>query len=193
MSFFSTANLKTALKNLALISCVLCICCSSVFAHEWTIEGVKVKAKAVDFIGTKVLLEDEGGNQKSVPMNELNATDLQYLTNLLSIRNAAIQQNLEQQQLQQQQAQLTSQFVDVWNVRMVAMNGQSGWRNYFAINSLQAKQLALQDFPNARIQSVQKLPRRGSVGLVGNANNIGLFNRRASFVPVVTILNTRNF
>ncbi len=173
------------------MSVVLCLACSSVFGHEWMINGTNLEAKAVDFDGTKVLLEDGQGNRQAVPMNELNAKDLQYLTNLLSIRNAGIQQQLEQQQIRQQQVQLMSQFVDIWTIRMVAPNGHSGSRNYFAANSLQAKQLAWQEFPNARILSAQKLPRRGQIGVVGNANGFGV-RPVVNFIPTATFFNSRN-
>ncbi|MEM9412838.1 MAG: hypothetical protein AAGA30_17125, partial [Planctomycetota bacterium] len=162
---------------------VLGLICSTGFSYEWTINGVKVTAKAIDFNGSQVILEDNNGSKKAVPVNELTAEDLQYLTNLLQIRNAEIQLQLERQQIRQQQAQLVSQFVDVWTVRMVAPNGETGWRNYFAANSLHAKQLAWNEFPNARITSVQRVRRSStflggaSVGLTPAANQTSIFNQ----------------
>ena len=160
---------------------LLGLICSSAIGHEWTVDGKKVKAKPVDFNGTKVLLEDQNGKQKAVPINELVAEDLQYLTNLLSIRNAEIQQYLEKQQIQQQQAQLMSRFVDVWTVRMVARNGTVGWRNYFAANSLQAQQQARREFSNVQITTVQRLRNSGAMGGFNlNSNLNGTINSRSN-------------
>ncbi|MEM9942358.1 MAG: hypothetical protein AAF939_12405 [Planctomycetota bacterium] len=159
--------------------------------HEWTINGRSIEAKVVNFEGEKVVLEDRAGTQKSVPVNELNADDLQYLANLLAIRNAEIQQRLEQQQLQQQQTQFLSQYLDVWTVRMVAANGETGWRNYLAANSLHAKQLAWSEFPNTRIVGVQRVRRSGGVnGLIGNGN-LGI-NPIIPQLPVTQFLLLRN-
>ncbi|MFK7770448.1 MAG: hypothetical protein AB8B55_24775 [Mariniblastus sp.] len=180
MNVFGRTNTSTLSKGLVLfLSLALGLICAAAFGHEWTVDGKKVKAKPVDFNGTEVLLEDEKGKRKSIEINTLTAEDLQYLTNLLTIRNAGIQQKLERQQLQQQKAQLMSQFVDVWTVRLVAPNGETGWKNYFALDSRQAKQLAFNEFPNARVISVQRLRRAGSSAAVTNGTgNIGV-------VPVV--------
>lgn len=145
--------------------------CASALGHEWTINGKKVKAKAVDFNGSQVLLENDKGKRKAFPINELHENDLQYLTNLLSIRNAEIQQRLEREQLAQQRTQLLAQFVDVWTVRMVAPNGELGMRNYFAANSAHAKQLAWQEFPNVRIAGVQRMRRANEWGVGGTGRN----------------------
>ena len=170
-----------------LVAMLTGLICSSAFGHEWTVNGKKVKAKAVNFDGSQVLLEDQRGKRKSFPINELTAEDLQHLTNLLSIRNAKIQQQLEKQQLEQQTAQLVSQFVNVWTVRMVAPNGDVAWRNYFAANSLQAKQLAWREFPNVQITGVQKLRRTGTIG-GGNTAIAPVVNQ----FPVAPVFNFRN-
>ena len=152
-----------------ILSLALGLLCTTAFGHEWTVEGRKVKAKAVDFNGSHVLLENKVGKQKAFAINQLNERDLQYLTNLLSIRNAEIQRQLETKQLEQQRAQLLSQFVDLWAVSMVAPNGERAWRNYFANNSLEAKQQAFREFPNVRVVGVQRV-RRGNAPM-GNANS----------------------
>ncbi len=167
---------------------VLGLLCNSAFGHEWTINGKKVKAKAVDFSGTHIVLEDKQGKRKTIALNELAAQDLQYVTNLLSIRNAEIQKQLERRQIQQQQMQLLSQFVDVWTVRMVAPNGTVGWRNYFAANSLHAKQLAFQEFGNVRVIGVHRLRRPGVFGRGGNVGWVPTVSQ----IPVFPTILFRN-
>ena len=187
---------KTRIKSLQIgvlliVAMLVGLISSSAFGHEWTIDGKKAKAKVVDFNGTQVLLENERGKRRAFPINELNSTDLQHLTNLLSIRNAEILKKLERQQIEQQQAQLISQFVDVWSVRMVAPNGQIGWKNYFAANSLQAKQQAWQEFPNVRITGVQRLRRAGALGGGGGGGNVGLAPV-VNQMPNIPTFNSRN-
>ena len=156
-----TSNTQTYL--VLLLAMLLGLVCATAFGHEWTINGKKIKAKPVDFDGAKVVLQDTRGKKKTLPVTELVAKDLQYLTNLVSIENAKRQRGLQEQQILQQQFQLRAQFEDVWVVRMVAANGETGWRNYFANNSLQAKQLAWQQFPDARIVGVQRMRRAGNL------------------------------
>ena len=142
--------------------------------HEWTINGKKVKAKVVDFNATHVLLEIKDGKRKSVAINTLESKDLQYLTNLATIRNGEVQRRLEASQLEQQRLQLLSQYSDVWTVSMIAPNGRLGWRNYFAVNSMQANQLALREFPNVRIVRTQRLRRATEFGGARNAVQVPL-------------------
>ena len=158
------------IATLTIFAMVLCLLESPASAHEWTLDGQQVEAKAIDFNGSHVLLEGRSGKRKTVAINELNAGDLQYLTNLLSIRNAEIQKRLESQQLEQQRIQVLAQFVDVWTVSMVAPNGEQAWRNYFANDSITAKRLAYREFPNARIVSLRKLSSRNR--LIGGGNGI---------------------
>lgn len=171
---------------LTLASILFCLVVSPASAHEWTLDGKQVKAKAVDFNGSHVLLEDSKGKRKSVAINELNASDLQYVTNLLTIRNAEIQKRLESQQLEQQRIQLLAQFMDVWSVSIVAPNGQRGWRNYFANDSISARRFAFRDFPNAQIVAVRKLG--GTNRFFGNGNAV---ITPLGIAPIITPLGIR--
>ena len=141
--------------------------CATTFGHEWTVDGREVKAKAVDFNGSHVLLEDEFKNRKRVAINDLNARDMEYLSNMVSMRNSELQRKLQSEQLEQQRLQLLSQFTDLWAVSMVAPNGESAWRTYFAANSLLAEQQALREFPNVRVVGVQRIRRNDGLGIGG--------------------------
>ena len=158
---------KTIFALLASLTLGL-ICASASLGREWTVEGKKVTAKAVDFNGRFVLLEDKKGKRKTVAINDLNAHDLDYLGKLLAIHNGEIQKEMSRTQLNQQQLALTAQIMDLWTVSMVAPNGQAGWQNYFAANSLEAKRMALMDYPTARITSVRRIRRPGQMGGGGN-------------------------
>ena len=184
-------DLKQFRAGFILLIALLCgAICASSFAYEWTINGLKVEAKVVDFDGMNVTLEHESGKRKSIAVNELEAADLRYLADLLSIHNAGVQQDLQRQQLRQQEAQFASQYVNAWTVRMVDRNGEFGWRNYFAANSLEARRLALQEFPNVRVTSIQRLRRGGGFGIGNGYPNF--IQAGHTIVPLATPHRVRN-
>ena len=139
---------------------------STANAHQWTLvvngKSMKVDAKIIDVNATKVLLENEKGMQKAFAINELNDDDMAYLKDMMVIEQTRIQK--AQVAAQREATQLISSLHnnDTWELILYAPNGNYITRQYFARSSLEARDYALRDFPNARIGGARKVRvRRG--------------------------------
>jgi hypothetical protein len=143
-------------KPIALTIAIFVAVSSSADAHQWTIDGKQVNAKAVDVNSTHVLLEDSNGYRKAVALNRLVERDMERLSNMVNVASAKQQLRFQKEQLKAQRISNMSEYSSTWNVRMVAPNGTSGTRTYFADNSLAATRMARRDFPNAQVMNVAK-------------------------------------
>ena len=161
---------STAFLPAALLALLVAVFCNSEIAsaHEWSlvIEGKpqKVEAKIVDFDGKEVVLEAKNGVRKPFPINELTDEDLEYLKNLVVVSQSKVQEKLNLKQLQQEQLQNQLTYRDIWEVQLIAPNGQTVLRRYLARNSGDAAYQARADYPNARVGTERKL-FRGNLGL----------------------------
>ena len=159
-----TGTLTTRLSALALLF-FFAANVSVASAHMWTVDvnnvPTLVEAKLVDFDGRQVLLEATNGVRKAVDVNDLNKDDQRYLRNFLIARQAVLQQTTVPQRTQ---GQVGAQFFglplersDMWDLLLYAPDGTSITRRYPGRTNQEAFQLALQDFPNARIAAARRV------------------------------------
>lgn len=144
------------LKKILLVVFAMAISATVAEAHEWTINGNKVKAQAVDLNETHVLLQDNNGNRKAVALNSLADRDVQRLSNLVNVASARQNMRYQKENFRAQQISAMSRLSPAWRVSMMARNGATGVRTYFADNSRAASIMARRQFPNARILNIAK-------------------------------------
>jgi hypothetical protein len=130
---------------------------TSAEARRWAIGDNKqlVEAKVVDFNSQQVLFRTGKQELITVQVEDLSDDDLAYLTNLAHIR----QMEIARQQLRWQKLQNLSRYFDVWEVELIAPNGERIVRPYLARSNADAILNARSDFPVAEIGYVKKIRR----------------------------------
>ena len=157
-----------------LIQCAVCLVTLNLvilpqrtIAHEWNIDNQRIEAEVVDFNGSHVLFRTKTNRRITVPVSELNSSDLAHLKDIIELYSMAEAQRerLRTQQyreadMQVKVAEYQKTWTNKWAIQFVAPNGRPFYRIYTAPNSLLATNLARADFPYARIVFVKKMARK---------------------------------
>ena len=151
--------LRTVLSSMIAISVVTTA--TQAFAHQWEIKGEKVEAELKDYNTTHVFLMSKSGAEKVVPMAQLTADDLDYVTKLVAIRESKMQERFQSQSLRQKQAELMLQATDTWYVTLQDRRGQQRSVTVFADDSRQAANRASRQYPYASVAGVRRQRQRG--------------------------------
>ena len=125
------------------------------------------------------MLENDKGVRKSFSLNELEDTDIKYLSELVSIASAAKQEKLQEEQLEAEKLAIKLENEDMWYVTLQARNGEVQTKSYFADNNVLATRMALRDYPGTRVLYAKKARNNrafGRGGFSGSAIPIGVFS-----------------